>query len=323
VQRFPVVVFKWTKEFFQEIRESHITGCHWYRVGCNRGAVAIFLSGFFSGLIASGGDIQAGLIGGFTALAFKGIGDKYGEAAKLFDTVHRTKIVLHGVVGGISSKLQGGNFARGFASAGAAQTAAPAVDQLEFNSEALDDTLGKGARVATAAAIGGTVSELGGGKFANGAVTGAFSRLYNEEAAHRDLENSDIKNLDKAAGAEFQRLSKLSTDQQVDLLNASGLNLNPNALGVDIDADIFILSAQNSLRQLVIRGVRDRLIISNTAVAGDFAALVSQTARVGIIGSVIDAIDIFRLTSSAPDVQFLYNCTEAGGCAVSGVGPAR
>jgi len=160
------------------------------------GAVAIFLSGFFSGLIASGGDIQAGLIGGFTALAFKGIGDKYGEAAKLFDTVHRTKIVLHGVVGGISSKLQGGNFARGFASAGAAQTAAPAVDQLEFNSEALDDTLGKGARVATAAAIGGTVSELGGGKFANGAVTGAFSRLYNEEANHGALKRQlDCKGL--------------------------------------------------------------------------------------------------------------------------------
>lgn len=37
------------------------------------------------------------------------------------------------------------------------------------------------ARAATAAVVGGVSAELGGGKFINGAVTGAFSRLYNDE----------------------------------------------------------------------------------------------------------------------------------------------
>lgn len=39
-------------------------------------------------------------------------------------------------------------------------------------------------RVAVSAAIGGTSSELGGGKFANGAITAAFGRMYNEHGIH-------------------------------------------------------------------------------------------------------------------------------------------
>ena len=35
-------------------------------------------------------------------------------------------------------------------------------------------------KVASSAVLGGTISEIGGGKFANGAVTGAYSMLYNE-----------------------------------------------------------------------------------------------------------------------------------------------
>lgn len=38
------------------------------------------------------------------------------------------------------------------------------------------------ARTATATAIGGTASVVGGGKFSNGAVTSAFQQLFNQEA---------------------------------------------------------------------------------------------------------------------------------------------
>ena len=37
-------------------------------------------------------------------------------------------------------------------------------------------------RVAASAVVGGTISALSGGKFANGAITGAFSRAFNDEA---------------------------------------------------------------------------------------------------------------------------------------------
>ena len=40
-------------------------------------------------------------------------------------------------------------------------------------------------RVTAAAVVGGTASKLTGGKFANGALTGAFSRLFNDEGHER------------------------------------------------------------------------------------------------------------------------------------------
>jgi hypothetical protein len=45
----------------------------------------------------------------------------------------------------------------------------------------ISGTGASGARVAAAAVVGGTASVLSGGKFANGALTGAFSRAFNDE----------------------------------------------------------------------------------------------------------------------------------------------
>ena len=43
------------------------------------------------------------------------------------------------------------------------------------------------------AVIGGTASEIAGGKFANGAMTAAFGRLYNEELSDRKVRPHDGK----------------------------------------------------------------------------------------------------------------------------------
>ncbi|MEI8595411.1 hypothetical protein [Photobacterium sp. Hal280] len=59
-------------------------------------------------------------------------------------------------------------------------------------------------RVTVAAVIGGTSSKLSGGKFENGAVTGAFSRLFNDEM-HRDGFYERFKdNLRKAIYADIK-----------------------------------------------------------------------------------------------------------------------
>ena len=42
------------------------------------------------------------------------------------------------------------------------------------------NTLGKAGEIAASAVLGGTVDELGGGKFANGAITSAFSTMFND-----------------------------------------------------------------------------------------------------------------------------------------------
>ncbi|WP_263078639.1 DUF637 domain-containing protein [Endozoicomonas sp. Mp262] len=79
------------------------------------------------------------------------------------------------MAGGVMSVLNGGKFGDGFWSAGLTQLAAPGIDLIDQGS---DFSAG---RVFAAAVVGGTASEITGGKFANGAVTGAFSRAFNDE----------------------------------------------------------------------------------------------------------------------------------------------
>ena len=72
-------------------------------------------------------------------------------------------------VGGVSAALMGGKFGHGFLSAGVTKGVTGSV---HGGSPLI--------RVAASATIGGTVSEISGGKFANGARTAVYQYLYNE-----------------------------------------------------------------------------------------------------------------------------------------------
>ena len=69
--------------------------------------------------------------------------------------------------------IQGGNVFHGFM-----MGAVTGASGKYINSHA--KSFGKLGKVAANAVIGGTVSEIGGGKFANGAITGAFAMLFND-----------------------------------------------------------------------------------------------------------------------------------------------
>ena len=53
---------------------------------------------------------------------------------------------------------------------------------------------------AVASVVGGTSSVIGGGKFANGAMTGAFSRLFNDMKTRPALTNEDLNELGPLGG---------------------------------------------------------------------------------------------------------------------------
>jgi RHS repeat-associated protein len=78
-------------------------------------------------------------------------------------------VLAHGVVGGALSVSQGGNFMQGFAAGAAGEAATLGSSGQSFE-----------VRLAVVAAAGGLASQLTGGKFANGAITGAFAYLYND-----------------------------------------------------------------------------------------------------------------------------------------------
>lgn len=136
--------------------------------GTAAGVIGAAAGGFTSGYISSGGDLQSALYGGLSA----GTANYIGHVAQLGDVM---RTVAHGVTQGLITDLRGGAFAAGALSAMVGH-AVPieglsAGIQNEFAQVMVD--------VSAAAMLGGTVSALTGGKFANGAQTAAFVRLFN------------------------------------------------------------------------------------------------------------------------------------------------
>jgi RHS repeat-associated protein len=90
------------------------------------------------------------------------------------------KALGHGLVGGVisgaASALQEGSFRDGFLGAFVSQAFSGLVGLVPGS-----DFGDVATRVMLSAIIGGTAAELGGGKFANGAISAAFLRLYNDE----------------------------------------------------------------------------------------------------------------------------------------------
>ncbi|WP_345552573.1 hypothetical protein [Microbulbifer aestuariivivens] len=82
------------------------------------------------------------------------------------------------------SEMQGRRFKHGFTSAGIVQAFSGGIDLIDAGAES------SVMRVIAAAVLGGTASVASGGKFANGAITGAFSRAFNDEA-HQATQKRD------------------------------------------------------------------------------------------------------------------------------------
>ena len=150
------------------------------------------IAGAVSGFIGSGGDLKAAVVGGLTGAAFAGIGDKFAKFKDL-DTVQKMeKIALHGLTGGASSVANGGKFGAGFMSAGFTQAMSLGGGFEKMGAVEKAVTTGDRAKNAVIAGIvGGTASVIGGGKFANGAQTGAMSRLFNDLQLDNSVEVSE------------------------------------------------------------------------------------------------------------------------------------
>jgi hypothetical protein len=105
-----------------------------------------------------------------------GSGELFLDGAEFGSVAFGEKVLAHGVVGGAMEAGEGGAFEHGFWSAALTESAAPVIDDID------SETTGISAyRAAAAAFIGGTAEALGGGKFADGAITSAFSRMFNDD----------------------------------------------------------------------------------------------------------------------------------------------
>ena len=96
----------------------------------------------------------------------------------------------HAVVGCASAEAQGGNCARGAAAQLASKWATIKTDGMKWSTEQ---------QFVAATVVGGSVSVIGGGKFANGALTGTAGYLFNQFFFPRQR-NIVLDNADRAAG---------------------------------------------------------------------------------------------------------------------------
>ena len=180
-------------------------------------------TGFVAGGIATG-SLKGALVGALTAGAFHGVGTHFKGLGKLTSGLKATKVLAHGVVGGISSVLSGGKFGHGFASAGFTQALGGAIDGIPT----------KTGQIIASAVVGGTVSEVTGGKFANGAITGAFSRAFND-AAHPRADDKEFSFTDGKSPDEFleDNLLEGKFDSKLEI-SAGPVSTDGKEIGFDI-----------------------------------------------------------------------------------------
>jgi RHS repeat-associated protein len=129
----------------------------------------------------SGGNLgqmlRAGAIAGATAFAFSMVGDITlgpAHASPAFDSPdfnfgnYAGNVAGHALVGCASSAASGGSCKSGALAAAVSAAALPAMSGMNGPQ-----------KLVASAVLGGVGSVAGGGKFANGAITGAFGYLFN------------------------------------------------------------------------------------------------------------------------------------------------
>ncbi len=211
------------------------------------GAASGFTSGFL-GSTWSGGSLNdatnAGTKGAIYGAASGYLTSVVGDATTskaISDEFLRSgaKAVGHAAVQGTMAEVQGGNFWEGAAvgavsSAGGALIGAVGPAGSSFEAVSI--------RTGMAAALGGTTSIIGGGKFANGAMSGAFVHLYNHEG-----EGHSNNSWEAEAEAENKRLGPPEPRQ------------NPISKGLDYIQD----KAQESFKAIMdserLRVLRDMI----------------------------------------------------------------
>jgi RHS repeat-associated protein len=110
--------------------------------------------------------IKGAVIGGIAGAASAGVTEYFGAAGTQTTTASEVEsIAAHGAIAGGRQALEGGNFWAGLE----AGLIVAAVDTYG------PQNLGRTENVAKSSLIGGTTAAINGGKFANGAIMGAFS----------------------------------------------------------------------------------------------------------------------------------------------------
>lgn len=195
-------------------------------------AAVAFVGGYAAGSLRTGSG-KGALQSGVSAVVFMGINAHYGKIASSSSGLSTAQVaqraLVSGVAGGVLSIVQGGRFGSGFASAGLGSALNPAISAVGDNTYA---------QTFMAAIVGGTVSEAAGGKFANGAITGAFQFSVGKLVLQAEMQ--EAQDLEDADNWKFVKNSKWSRRNKIEVseLNSGGASVRIGltvARGRDMD----------------------------------------------------------------------------------------
>ena len=128
--------------------------------------------------LAMGGSFSEALLAGISTAAFAALGSQFGGTFG-FNWATAGEVLAFGALGGITSVMMGGKFGHGFRSAGLGALLGGAISQRSK----LGVSLGETGRGIAYVVVGGTLSEVSGGKFVNGAATAVFLASVNSAAS--------------------------------------------------------------------------------------------------------------------------------------------
>jgi hypothetical protein len=110
------------------------------------------------------------------------------------------RALSHGAFNGTMRMTQGGKFEHGFFSGLVSSLGGSAINGQGMNA---------GTQIFLSAAIGGTAEKIGGGKFANGAVTGAYVMMFN----HLNYQGANVEKILKKYFGQVDGLNEIYTDR--------------------------------------------------------------------------------------------------------------
>jgi len=151
---------------------------------------------------AASGAVQAGVIAWASQAASESLGGATGHNPDFGSLEYYENVAGHAAIGCAASVAGDGDCRSGALSGGVSAALNPVIRGVVGIGQ---DFTSKAERTSIAAIIGGTASVIGGGKFANGAVTAAFAHAYNAEGRDRSPKLKMAPYLDdkNAGGASY------------------------------------------------------------------------------------------------------------------------
>ena len=193
------------------------------------------------------GAVKGAMWGAVSAGVAFGIGQGLEHAGGIFTKgVSAGKALIkasaHGLSRAIISMAQGGTFKSGFASGFSASFFSPGTTMGG------DGAGGFTLRTTISGIVGGTASEIGGGKFSNGAVSGAFVHMFNAEMGGKNATGKLIKSMPRMnSDFEYKMFDRywnaegdymLSESEFSDILSrALATDVNENSISVSLYYD--------------------------------------------------------------------------------------